>query len=86
MKKEKITEFFDLPREIVYDLPKVTLVGQIQLLMENHRGVIEYTAEKVRIAINAGELEITGKDLCIRNISRDDLAIEGDIFALKYYR
>jgi sporulation protein YqfC len=86
MKKEKITEFFDLPREIVYDLPKVTLVGQIQLLMENHRGVIEYTAEKVRIAINAGELEITGQGLCIRNISRDDIAIEGDIFALKYNR
>ncbi|MGI6607014.1 MAG: sporulation protein YqfC [Peptococcia bacterium] len=86
MNKEKITGFFDLPREIVYDLPKVTLVGQIQLLMENHRGVIEYTAEKVRIAINSGELEITGQGLCIRNISRDDLAIEGDIFALKYNR
>jgi hypothetical protein len=40
----------------------------------------------VRIAINSGELEITGQGLCIRNISRDDLAIEGDIFALKYNR
>ncbi|HHZ17600.1 MAG TPA: sporulation protein YqfC [Peptococcaceae bacterium] len=83
---DKLTDFLDLPKEIVYDLPKTTLIGQAQLLMENHRGVIEYRAEKIRIAVNLGEMEITGRDLMIRNISRDEILIEGEIAALKYYR
>lgn len=83
---DKLTGFFDLPREIVYDLPKVTLIGHVQLSMENHRGIIEYSAGKIRIAINSGEMEILGQDLYIRNISRDEICIEGDIASLKYYR
>ena len=83
---DKLTGFLDLPREIVYDLPRVTLIGHVQLLIENHRGVIEYSEGKIRIAINSEEMEILGKDLYIRNINRDEISIEGDIAALKYYR
>lgn len=83
---DKLTGFLDLPREIVYDLPRVTLIGHVQLLIENHRGVIEYSAGKIRIAINSGGMEILGQDLYIRSISRDEISIEGDIAALKYYR
>ncbi len=83
---EKLTRFLDLPKEIVYNLPKVTLIGNMQVLLENHRGIIEYSAEKVRIAINSGEMEITGEGLFIRNINRDEISLDGDISAIKFYR
>lgn len=83
---EKLARFLDLPKEIVYNLPKVTLIGNMQVLLENHRGIIEYSAEKVRIAINSGEMEITGEGLFIRNINRDEISLDGDISAIKFYR
>jgi sporulation protein YqfC len=83
---EKLTTFLDLPKEIVYDLPKITLIGNLQALVENHRGIIEYGTEKIRISVNAGELEVTGKKLSIRNITRDEIYLDGDITLIKYHR
>lgn len=83
---EKLTRFLELPKEIVYDLPKVTLIGNLQALVENHRGIIEYGTEKIRISVNTGELEVTGENLSIRNITRDEIYLDGDISLIKYHR
>jgi len=83
---DKITGFLELPKEIVYNLPKVTLIGNLQVLIENHRGIIEYSTGKIRISVNAGEIEVNGRDLAICNISRDEICLDGDISELKYHR
>jgi sporulation protein YqfC len=83
---EKITHFLELPKEIIYNLPKVTLIGNLQLVIENHRGIIEYTIGKIRVSVNTGEIEITGKDLEICNITTDEICLDGDISGLMYHR
>jgi sporulation protein YqfC len=83
---DELNRFLDLPKEIMLDLPKVTIVGNIQAMIENHRGIIEYGTDKIRIAINSGELEVTGEKLSIRNITRDEIYLDGDIFSVKYHR
>jgi sporulation protein YqfC len=83
---EKITHFLDLPQEIIYNLPKVTLIGNLQVLIENHRGIIEYSTGKVRVSVNTGEIEVVGKELVICNITRDEICLDGDISGLKYHR
>lgn len=83
---KKITHFLELPKEIVYNLPKVTLIGNLQLVIENHGGIIEYSTGKIRVSVNSGEIEITGNDLAICNISRDEICLDGDISELKYRR
>lgn len=83
---EKITHFLELPKEIIYNLPKITLIGNLQVLIENHRGIIEYSAGKIRISVNTGEIEVLGKDLAICNITRDEICLDGDISGLQYHR
>lgn len=79
-----VADTFELPKEILLDLPRVNLVGNIQLYVENHRGVVEYTDKTVRISISGGELVIQGENLQIKNIFSGEIFIEGTIHRLDY--
>ncbi|NPV26851.1 MAG: sporulation protein YqfC [Firmicutes bacterium] len=82
--QQTVAGLFDLPRDIALNLPKVVIIGNIQVFVENHRGIIEYAPEKVRISINRGELEIRGSQLVLRNILADEIALDGKIEAVTF--
>ncbi|EDT8929413.1 sporulation protein YqfC [Salmonella enterica subsp. enterica serovar Mbandaka] len=50
--QQKLLGILDLPDDVVFDLPKITLIGDIQLYIENHRGIIEYTPKTRRIQLS----------------------------------
>lgn len=77
--EQALARFLELPRELVMDLPRVTLLGDMQVIVENHRGIIEYTRERVRISTSLGELVISGTDLALRTIFPDEIAVDGRI-------
>jgi sporulation protein YqfC len=76
---KRVADLFELPRDIVLDLPKVTFIGNLQVFVENHQGIIEYQPERVRINTTRGELQVTGRNLAIGSIGRDEIVIEGRI-------
>lgn len=82
----KIASLFEMPDDIVYDLPKVNLIGDVQMYIENHRGIIEYGQETIRISVSIGEIEINGEMLCIRNITREEIHLDGVIKSVSYNR
>jgi sporulation protein YqfC len=53
-------------------------------VIENHRGLIHFSGEQMKLAINNGVLELLGNELIIRTISIDEISIEGRIDELKY--
>lgn len=82
--RRRLADLLELPREIVLNLPKVTIIGNLQCYLENHRGVIEYTAERVRVSVNGGEVIIDGRDLVIRYMTDDEIAIDGSVNRVHY--
>jgi sporulation protein YqfC len=82
--KEVIADFFELPQEIILDLPRITLVGNMQLYIENHRGVISYNQNEVRLSVNKGEVIIRGEGLQIENLLEEELLIKGMLESLSY--
>ncbi|MFZ7119904.1 MAG: sporulation protein YqfC [Eubacteriaceae bacterium] len=77
--KENISDIFELPKEITLNLPKITLIGNIQARIENHKGIIEYNNSKIRINSKVGIIVVEGKDLFIRNIIKEEIIVEGII-------
>ncbi|ANS75160.1 sporulation protein YqfC [Paenibacillus yonginensis] len=73
-----------LPGDLVFELPRITLVGGKQLLIENHRGVLHFSEERLSLALSEGGLEVTGKDLVIKTIMPQEVMVEGDIAEIKY--
>lgn len=80
---DRLSGALDLPPEVVLDVPKITLVGTLHLQVENHRGILEYTPERVRIRVSDGELVVTGDHLRIGSIFQQELAIEGRITGMQ---
>ncbi|PZD93936.1 sporulation protein YqfC [Paenibacillus sambharensis] len=72
-------EVLDLPQDVVFDLPRMTMIGDRQLYIENHRGVLHFSPEKLRLALPTGELEVMGQELVIRGIWTEEVFIEGII-------
>lgn len=87
-KRENITramaEFLEIPKDLVLDLPKITIVGMSELYLENHRGIIEYSAERMRISLSRGFIEVQGSKLEIKALMPDEMKVIGEIRAIKY--
>ena len=83
MKKE-ITNKLVLQKDIMYGLAIVKIVGQSELYIENHRGIIEYNNDKIVIQTKSSKIEIIGKNLLIVRFSNDDMKINGNILEIKY--
>lgn len=82
--RQAMAEFLDIPKDLVLDLPKVTIVGRNELYIENHRGIIEYDLNRLRINLSRGFLEIEGNGLEIKALMADEMKITGEVLAIKY--
>ncbi len=82
--RKNLADLFEMPQEIVLDLPRLTVVGNLQCYLENHRGIIEYTDERVRVSVNGGEIIVSGQSLVIRYLENEEIAIDGTILSITY--
>jgi sporulation protein YqfC len=78
------SQMLDLPQDVTSDLPRVTMIGNVQLYIENHRGVQHVSSELLRLGLSQGKLEVHGKELVIRVIYPEEVYIEGIVHELKY--
>lgn len=69
----------DLPQDVVLDVPRVTMIAGVQLTVENHRGILHFSSESLRLAMDRGEMEVTGSNLVLRHIGAEDCLVEGQI-------
>lgn len=79
-----MAEFLEIPGDLVLDLPKITVIGMTELYLENHKGIIEYTNERMRINLTRGFLEIEGENMEIKALMPDEMKILGEIRVIRY--
>lgn len=75
--KYGISKSLELPMDIIMDLPKLNLVGDGEATIQNHKGIIEYTKDVIRINTRIGMFKITGEDLEIKIILSEEITIIG---------
>ncbi|WP_438446229.1 sporulation protein YqfC [Gorillibacterium sp. sgz5001074] len=78
------TKILDVPPDITMDLPRLTMIGNMRLYIENHRGVLHFSDQHLKLALSKGSLEIRGANLVIRTIMPEEVLVEGAILELKY--
>lgn len=84
--KEKMTEVLELPKEIVLNVPRLTMIGMSNLVIENYKGIIEYDNTRIRLNTSLGILKITGNSLVIKEITSEDVMVDGDIQGLEFFK
>lgn len=81
---ERLAKVLGLPPEVVANLPEITMSGSRTLTVENHKGVVDYGEELIRINTGAGMLEIEGNGFDILAITDEVIALTGRIRALRF--
>jgi len=81
---QKLAEFLEIPLETAIDWPKLMLSANQNLLLQNHRGVIEYAQNVVRVNTKLGEIKIIGQKLMIIFAGKDEIEISGQICQIEY--
>ncbi|MBR4114266.1 MAG: sporulation protein YqfC, partial [Anaerotignum sp.] len=46
--RKNVTEALELPKEIMLNLPLISLIGREEVTIENYKGILEYGEETVR--------------------------------------
>jgi len=74
----------DLPQDVMMDLPRITMIGQIHIYVENHRGLLSFTDKELRLLLKQGQLLIKGKGFVIKTILPEEILLEGKIDQVIY--
>lgn len=74
----------DLPQDVMMDLPRITMIGQIHIYIENHRGLLTYTDKELRLLLKQGQLLIKGKSFVIKTFLPEEVLLEGKIEQVIY--
>lgn len=79
---ERTAQFFDLPADVIAGLPRLELVGDSELRMENHRGILAYGTQEIHVSGGAFGVKICGEGLELRTMNALELLITGHITAI----
>lgn len=76
-----LAQGLELPREIMLNLPLLTVIGTREARIENFKNIIEFSEDKIRINTTSGILKIEGKNLSISEINSENICVYGEISA-----
>lgn len=75
----RLEEILEMPKELIEDEPKITIVGFEQLLIENYKGILEYEEFFIKLKTKIGIIAISGFSLNLEEMTEDDVMITGKI-------
>ncbi len=77
-----LAETLGLPEDLVFDLPRLNMVGNLRAVVQNHRGLREYDSTSVVIDTSRGAMELTGEEMRVEVVTKDELVVKGNIRAV----
>ena len=72
------------PREVVSDVPRMTLTGHERLHVEQHKGLIDYAPDAIAMRTACGLLRIDGAGLRFVMYTAAEAVIVGRIDAISF--
>lgn len=82
--KRGMTKALELPKEVLLDIPLISITGHEELTIENSKGIIEYSEDKVRVNSGTGIIKITGKSLLLKQLTSEITIISGIIKTVEF--
>ncbi|MCJ7841841.1 sporulation protein YqfC [Lederbergia sp. NSJ-179] len=79
-----MTSKMELPADIMMDLPRVTMVGNLHIYIENHKGLLVFKDNELRLLLKQGQLLIKGKSFVLKTILPEEILLEGHIEEVHY--
>lgn len=82
--KGKMAEKLELPRDVVMNVPKIVIIGDNEITIENHKGIMSFDNDKIRVNTKVGTITIMGKDFEILFLGGGTITVGGKFKAIDY--
>ena len=79
---QKLSIAADLADEAIPHQPLVEIVSDCRVLIENHKGLTEYCAERITARVEFGSITVRGFRLKVVKMTNDQLIIFGKIIGV----
>ncbi len=80
----ELAEKMELPGEILPGTASVRVIGGRKALVEGHRGILEYSSERIVLALRKGRISINGSGLSIEAMNGGELLAAGRIESVEW--
>lgn len=84
--KENLAESLKLPRDLVFQDSIITLTGDAEILVENYRGILEYSQTHILVQAKHCRIRIEGEKLEVLYYTNDEMKISGKFSGVSYER
>ena len=82
--REALGDAWGVPKDVSLDLPHMTVSGNKELYIENYKALLSYDSGSIVVGSRKLGIAVTGKNLEIKSIRRDDILITGKILHIEY--
>lgn len=79
-----MVESLELPKDLMYGDSIVTITGRREVLIENYKGILEYTEDYIKIQAKNVKLTVYGKQLSIEYYTNEDMKVVGFVKLIEY--
>ena len=80
----RILRAAELPQDIDPHLLSIHWCGRSELMIEQHRGILKFSDEAIRLCSEQGILMILGKELLMDRLTETSAHISGNIQTLSF--
>lgn len=81
---ERASQALDIPSDAMAGLPRIELLGDRELRMEYHKGILAYGTEEIHISGGKLVVRVRGSGLELRSMNPTELLITGQILSLDF--
>jgi sporulation protein YqfC len=83
---DRVAIAVDLPGEAVPGSPLIEIAGERRVLIENHRGVVQYGETEICLRVSYGFIKVRGCSLRLIRMTRQQVIISGRIDGIELCR
>ncbi|PAV29027.1 sporulation protein YqfC [Virgibacillus profundi] len=82
--KPWLIKYLALPSDVILELPRITIIGQLHVYIENHQGLEKYSDSELKLKTNKGYIEIIGSSFVLKMMLPEEILLEGTIQEVKF--
>ncbi|RDW21766.1 sporulation protein YqfC [Oceanobacillus chungangensis] len=79
-----MVNYLALPSDVILELPRITIIGQIHVYIENHLGLVTYSDTELKLKMKQGFVQITGTSFVIKMMLPQEILLEGSIKDVRF--
>ncbi|WP_369703020.1 sporulation protein YqfC [Clostridium moutaii] len=82
--KQNIADKLDLPRDIILNMPQIKVMGNNEIIIENHKGIILFEDSQIKINSGIGLISIYGSKFEVLFIGGSTITVGGRFKSIVY--